>query len=167
MNARSKHQRGFSLFVVVVLTAAITVTSLFTLDVLGLNLTLQANERQARDALQAAEGGMQEMLHNQRFLDLLPDGTSEGAAVEFTPSEDSLFGIADNSDIRTQYRGEIQLIRITPLAESSHSLTRGIVYKVTIEAEQGFDASSTMEGYVYKIVASQRGAVTDEYPLTQ
>jgi len=137
------------------------------LDVLGLNISLQSNELQSRKALQAAEGGMMEMLYNQQFLDALPDGNSEGAAVEFSPSSASVFGLEDSSTFGTQYTGEVRLIRITPLAESSHSLVRGIVYEVVVEAEQGFDASSVMEGHVYKIATVKPGTVTDEFPITK
>lgn len=152
-------QAGFSLLGVTITMMVAIVAALVVIDMLEEDQKMMVLQRQYQEAREAAEGGLMEIINDQSVMGLLPTPTTPGMAIQYTPTSYSLFGAADRGKGVRNYTADIQLVRVTPLLESSQSVVRAVVYDVRVNAIQTSGAGAGVHAEVYKIATGSPGYV--------
>lgn len=151
------NQRGFGLFVVVLVMAAVSVVGLSMLDVIKLDILIAGHERHAAEARMVAEAGLGEALNDARLVQALPMLEDEDLTEVFEADASSPF--ADHA-AGEDYQVTGRLLRVVPLAESSNTFSRVVVHEVTVRGtSHDGDASHQVAAEVYRSVAMRPGLV--------
>ena len=153
---RNHKQSGFGMFVVVLLVAVTSVVGLSLLDVIRVDLLMVGNEREERVAMEVAEGALMEVINDDLTPDTLPLLDDADLESTFTPASASAFSHSG----RQEFTANAQLLRIVPLAESSHTYSRAVVHEVGVEARVGGGAASyQLNAEIYRTVTFRPGTV--------
>lgn len=154
---RTRPQRdeaGFALLMVMLLVAMLAVGALSLLDMVNLDIIMVGEERRFSRAKEAAEGGFFEMVNDTETPDLLPTLNHATLRESYTTSPQSVF-IAENES----YEGNFELLRIVPMAESSHTLTRAVVHGMHARGRSGSRASADVDVEIYRVMAYRPGTI--------
>jgi len=154
---KKKQRRGFALFVVVLLTAMLSVVAMSVLDLVRIDLLLAGHERTNDEAREVAEGALMEVINDEETPTLLPMLDDSDLAESYTPSTLSPF--VRDSGARS-YEASARLLRIVPMSESSHSFSRAIVHELESDADAGYgNASFRASTEVFRTVSFRPGIV--------
>lgn len=147
-------EAGFALLIVMLLVAMLAVGALSLLDMVNLDIVMVGEERRYTRAKETAEGGFFEMVNDTQTPDLLPGLDHLSLSEAYSPPPQSVF-IAENES----YEGNFELLRIVPLSESSHTLTRAVVHGLQTTARSGSRASADVEVEIYRVMAYRPGTI--------
>ncbi|MGF1511891.1 MAG: hypothetical protein ACFB9M_20545 [Myxococcota bacterium] len=150
------NRRGFSLPVVILSLGVVTVSALVLLDVVNVDIRLLGAERRTLESRLQAEGGLMEMMNDQRLLEALPDYASNSLSAEMTPPDDSMFTHGSAS-----YEAQVRLIRLAPLLESSQSKLQAVVYELVVDAQDGLDGQAGVRAEIYKFASKNNGLIQE------
>ena len=146
---RRRRKAGFSLLVVVLITGVLTLTALMVFTSLADEARLQGLERRVTRARAVAEGGLSEMINDQRVFARLPSSFGQTQEVRDLALEASAFaGVRHRSDA---YRGQITLVRVGPVLESSQRRVRALFYEVRVEGTLPSGETAGVEALVYRL----------------
>lgn len=147
---RGSDQRGFTLIVVVMIVAVLAMVAVSLLNLIRLDLTLVGQSRRNIEARVIADGAAMEIINDVNINSLLP--TLAGSLVTaYTPPAASPFNNASEGRV---YTGNLSLLRIVPLPESSHGWSMAVVYEVdTTSIYNGGESSSEVRSEIYKVVS--------------
>lgn len=115
--------------------------------------------RQSMEAREAAEGGLMEVMNDQRLSEMLPDLATPSLRRAYTPSGQSVFSGGSAHRTNRAYTANIQLVRIAPMTESSHNVVRAVLYEVEVESISDNGASAGVEAEVYKVATARAGVL--------
>lgn len=156
---KRSNQRGFALVTVVMLVSLATVSAMVLLDVIETDIDIRGNERRAREARLAAEGGLMELMNDQDILGIMPTPDDPSSSTTYTPATDSHFADEESRYGELSYQAEIRLVRIAPMLESSHNTVRAVIYDVTVEATVDGRTGAGAEAEVFKAASSRVGVI--------
>lgn len=143
-------QRGFSLFTVIMILAALTVAAMVVIRLVAEDDKLRGMERRGRQARNGAESALQEIMNDNRLGAELPTPDVSSQTVTYSRSAES--HVYD-------YRATIGLARVVPMRESSYSTVRAVVYDVSVSADTEVGHRANISAEFYKIASSQNGVV--------
>jgi hypothetical protein len=149
------NQRGFSLPVVLLSLGVVTVSSLVLLDVINVDLGLLRVQRDVIEGRLRAEGGLMEVLNDQRLQNNLPDTRDAELSASIEASPDSLFSRSNGG----QYTAEVQLLRLAPLLESSQGKLQAVVYELVVDADDGSHQNAGVRAEIYKFASTNSGLI--------
>lgn len=157
---RPRHERnGFTLITLILMLALATISAGVVLSSIGDEQALLRGERQIAEAREIAEGGLMEVLNDQGLAEVLPTMETPGLHADYAPSSASVF--ANPSLVRShgEYDADIDLVRVAPMLESSHTTVRAVMYQVRVRAEAADGTSAGVEAEVYKVTSSSSGII--------
>lgn len=159
MNVRND-ERGFTMVTLLLLLAVAAVAGLVTIELLEQDHHVQRFSRQHQEAFQTAEGGLMEVINDQEVMSLLPTTASADLRVQYTPRSDSAFFGSSRNRSAQDYEATVELVRVVPMTESSHSVVRAVVYEARVDAEvaEGKGAAS-LQAEVYKVSSTKTGLI--------
>lgn len=146
---RRGRPRGFSLMLVVMMVGALAVTGLLFIVALEDDAKLHGHERRRREARQAAEGGLMELLNDVRIQVLLPSSAGQEARLEYGKPSKSYFMSEDVTS--PVYRAEVMLVRTTAPLESSQRRVRAVLYEAEVRATMPDGETADMEALIYRL----------------
>jgi hypothetical protein len=155
---RRRAQSGFTFITLVLLLALATVSGLIVIASIEDDQVMRRVGRGSSEAREAAEGGLMEVLNDQRLSSMLPDPSTPSLSRDYVPSVGSVYNAASAHRRARTYTARLDLIRMTPMLESSHSVVQAVMYQVQVDAVSGDEFTSGVQAEVYK-VASARGGV--------
>lgn len=153
MNSRA----GFSLPVVIMSVGVAAVAAAVVLDVIGVDLSIGGSQRRNIETRLQAEGGLMELMNDQRLLNALPDYGSDRLSTEIEAAPDSLFTEASDET----YRAEVRLLRLAPLLESSQGKLQAIMYELVVDAERGSRDRAGVRAEIYKFTSRNSGLIQE------
>jgi len=150
-------REGFTLFVVIMLVAILAMAGMSLLNLIRVDLSLVGQSRSNIVARELAEGGLMEIINDGALPATAPSISSPSLSVPYPPPAGSRF--VDPAEAKT-YTGEVNLLRLVPLSESSQGLTRAVVYEVGVTSSYR-DGQSTAElnAEIYRVVSWAPGTV--------
>lgn len=154
MRRRDGGQAGFALLMVMLLVAMLAVGALSLLDMVNLDIIMVGEERRYSRAKEAAEGGFSEMVNDTETPDLLPTLNHSTLREDYKAPAASVF-IQEFE----RYEGNFELLRIVPMAESSHTLTRAVVHGLHTTGRSGSRASADLDVEIYRVMAYRPGTI--------
>lgn len=154
---RSNRRRGFSLLVVALVMALLSIGAAALLDLIKLDLMLSKNDRSEEEAREVAEGALMESINDVRTPTLLP-------GLDDTDLESTYSALSSSPFYQTsggrKFDAKYRLLRLAPLNESSYSQSRAIVYEVEIQASaSNGDSSSELRTQIFKTVSLSPGII--------
>ncbi|MCC7383005.1 MAG: hypothetical protein IT384_14295 [Deltaproteobacteria bacterium] len=152
---RRQAKRGFSLVVVTVVLAVMSVAAVMLMNMLGLDLDMVGTHRKAFQAHGVAEAALIETINSRDVALSAPTFTTPGLVFKFdAPAASAL----KDSSLGQDYRVQIRLLRVAPMAESSITWSRALIYEATARAEAAHgDAEAEVVGEVFRIVSITPG----------
>lgn len=154
-----RRKAGFTLVTLVLLLALASISAVVVISSVDDDVADQRLFRQSAEAREAAEGGLMEVLNDQRLSDHLPDFTTPDLTRAYTPTGGSVFNAGSNHRSAREYSAEIQLLRVAPIAESSHNVVRAVLYQVQVESEGADGITAGVEAEVYKVATARAGVI--------
>jgi len=148
---------GFSLPIVILSLGVAAVSAAVLLDVVGFDFVLQGEERRGREARQLTEGGLMELINDQRLLNRLPDLEDADLATDMAPTEQSMFV----GDGKGDYEAEVRLLRLSPLLESSQGRLQAIMYELVVDGERSTGQRAGIRAEIYKFASKPPGLVQE------
>lgn len=152
--SRKDRQAGFALFIVMILVAMLAVGALSLLDMINLDIIMVGEERRYSRAKESAEGGLSEMLNDVETPDNLPGLSHATLTEDYVPPTQSPF-----IESAEGFEGRFELLRIVPLSESSHTLTRAVVHGLHTRGRSGPRASAEVDVEIYRVMAYRPGTI--------
>lgn len=150
---------GFTLVTMVMLLALASVAALVVLDSVNTDVDMLRSQQRTGEAREAAEGGLMEVLNDQRLPTMLPDLSSPQLRTQYTPSGQSIYNQPSVHRGARNYSATIDLVRVAPMMESSHNRVRAVMYQVLVDAEAGDGSRAGVEAEVYKIASARAGVI--------
>ena len=161
MKRSGQGERGFTLILVVMLIAVLAMMAMALIHLIKMDMSLVGQSRRDLEAREVAEGGAMEVLNDTRLPTMLPGLSSATLTNAYTVPANSPFANYDiPANIRRQYDGRVNLVRVAPMGESSLGLSRALVYEIDVTSifNDG-QSSAQIKSEVYKPVAFQPGTV--------
>ena len=124
--------RGFSLITVTVVLAIMSLGAVVLVDIVGLDLEITGEHRRNFEVEGDAEAAVMEMMTDRQVALGAPVFTTPD--LKFNYSAPVASAIRDD-DAGRNYEGELRLVRMAPMLESSHAWSRALVYEVRATAE--------------------------------
>ncbi len=147
---------GFSLLMVTLLVALVTVSSLVVLDLITSDQDLMGMERRSREAREAAEGGTMELINDEKMGALLPDLSADDLTADASPTTDTVFSSVRADGAELEYEGRVALLRTSPVLESSNARVRAVVYELEVTGHAA-GHQAVVETQIYKMASSSPG----------
>jgi hypothetical protein len=151
-------RRGFSLPIVILSLGVAAVSAAVLLDVVSFDFVLQGEERRGREARQLAEGGLMELINDQRLLNRLPDLKDDDLSNDMEPPQQSMFA---GEDKLGKYAAEVRLLRLSPLLESSQGRLQAIMYELVVDGERSSGQEAGVRAEIYKFASKPPGLVQE------
>lgn len=151
---RLRRRAGFSLPVVILVMGVTALSAAILLDVVDLDFRIQRAERITLESRLVAEGGMLELLNDQRLQASLPEFDDPGLASDLQAASNSVFR-KDGKD----YDAEVSLIRMAPLSESSQGRLQAVIYELRVDSESKAGSGGGVRAEIYKYVSRPRGLI--------
>lgn len=149
-------EKGFALFMVVMMVALLSIAGMALMDVVRIDLLIVGNGRQEAVAKEIAEGALMEMINDSQTPDQLPMLDDSDLTQTYTPSNQSAFlEVAHNR----RFNADARLLRIVPLSESSHTYTRAVVHEVRVASDVAGEASFELSAEVFRTATFRPGRV--------
>jgi hypothetical protein len=155
MRSSRSNRRGFSLLMVTMLVALVTISSLVVLDLVTNDVIMLGEERRSREAREAAEGGTMELINDEQMGDLLPDIASDTLVSTTEASSDTIFSVRPDGS-QMEYEGKLSLLRMSPVLESSHARVRAVVYELEVHGHAD-NHESIVQTQIYKMASASPG----------
>ncbi|MEM1024214.1 MAG: hypothetical protein AAGD10_01775 [Myxococcota bacterium] len=143
--------------VVILSLGVAAISAAVLLDVVSFDFVLQGQERRSREARQLAEGGLMELLNDQRLQNQLPDLEDDNLANRITSPEQSMF----TGEGRGDYEAEVRLLRLAPLLESSQGRLQAIMYELVVDGKKSGGHQAGVRAEIYKFAARASGLVQE------
>jgi hypothetical protein len=124
------------------------------LDMVNLDIIMVGEERRFTRAKEAAVGGLFEMMNDVETPDNLPNLNHSTLREDYVAPAASAFNVQPE-----RYEGRFELLRIVPLSESSHTLTRAVVHGLHTTGRSGTRASSDIDVEIYRVMAYRPGTI--------
>lgn len=124
--------KGFSLITVTVVLAIMSLGAVVLVDVVGLDLEITGEHRRNFEVEGDAEAAIMEMMTDRNMATNAPVFTTPDLTHRYAAPAGSA---VRNDDTGRNYEGELRLIRVAPMLESSHAWSRALVYEVRATAE--------------------------------
>ena len=159
MRRPDSRQAGFSLLTTVLLLAIAAVAATVVLVSVTDEQDLLRQQRQRNEARETAQGGLMELMNDQRLSAILPTPDTPQLSASYTPATSSLFDNASVYRSARDYQAEVRLVRVAPMLESSHNVVRAVMYEVRVDAEGAEGAGAGVEAQIYKVTSSQSGII--------
>lgn len=156
---RRRSRAGFTLVTLVLMLAIASVAALVIIASIDDETSLRRMQRQSAEAREAAEGGLMEVLNDQRLSQTLPDFETPNLRATYTPPSSSIFNAASDHRAVRAYTANIELIRIAPMSESSHNVVRAVLYQVQVESKAADGVTAGVEAEVYKVATARPGVI--------
>jgi Tfp pilus assembly protein PilX len=161
--ARSERseRRGFSLIVVVIIVALVSVSGIVVLEIVTRDQETWQWTRERVQAREVAEGALMEVANDTATADLLPSLTDSELVKPYEPSANSAYvGDLDNVRSAQDYDATISHVRFVPVVESSISYITAMVYEVRTDARvAGGRATQEIHAEAYRVVGLPSGKV--------
>ncbi len=141
------------------LLALATVSALIVIASVEDDQMLRRVGRGSSEAREAAEGGLMEVLNDQRLSTMLPDPSTPTLSRDYQPSSASIYNAASPHRRARSYTARLELIRMTPMLESSHSVVQAVMYQVQVDAISGDEFTAGVQAEVYKIASARSGVI--------
>ncbi len=150
----SRGERGFSMIMVVMLLAVTSISAAVLLNTVGADIFNASIVHRTLRARSVAEGAVMEVIDDDRTRAILPDFASTALTANYTPSAQSAFKNALTGD----YTASVKLLRFVPLAESSQTWSRALVYEVTADATvSNGDGGSQLSSEIFRVISIPPG----------
>lgn len=150
---------GFTLLTMVLLLALAAISAAVVLNSVSNDSELRGLERRASEAREVAEGGLMEVLNDQRLSSMLPDPSTPLLHQSYTPSAASLYNSPSVHHGARSYTAGIDLVRVAPMMESSHSVVRAVLYQVQVRGQAGDGTQAGLEAEIYKVGSARSGVI--------
>lgn len=167
-NILCSNKKGFSLIMVVMLSAVMSMSSVLVLNLVGFEKTLSGIDQRAREAKEVAQEGVAEIINDGNLATSAVAGfgtitnalpTLDQPETTYTPSTDSFYQRHDDPNrVHGDYAAQISLERVVPIAESSQNLVRAVIYRLEVSSEVG-DYGAGVEASVFRISTAKQGVV--------
>lgn len=152
-------RRGFTLVTLVMLLALASISALIIIANIEDEQDILRQHRLDVEAREAAEGGLMEMLNDQRLGAVLPDFSTQNLTATYTPPSNSVFDGTSVHRSTRDYSARIDLIRVAPMAESSHNVVQAVLYQVQVESVSMHGNSAGVEAEIYKVATTRPGVI--------
>lgn len=147
---------GFSLPTVILIMAVTALAAAILLDIVSVDFAIQRTERVTLESRTAAEGGLHELLNDQRLQSNLPEFDDPGMSQRLSPGTDSEFA-KDGA----HYEGEVRLLRMAPVSESSQGKLQAVMYELVVDSQVEGGGRSGVRAEIYKYVSTPRGLIQE------
>ena len=151
--------RGFTLLTTTGLLALVAIAALLVLETVDLDFDEISRQRRTISSREAAEGGLMELLNDQDVLANLPTLQTTDLKMAHQPASNSVFGKAHTMKGDRAFDADVQLVRVVPMLESSHSIVRALVYDVRVRARTADGGTSRIQAEVFRITAAKPGTI--------
>lgn len=152
-----KNRRGFSLMIVIVLVALMSLAAVAQLNLISVDLSIIGNNRRSTDALAIADGAVMEVIDDQRAATYLPEFTTPQLSSNYSPSPASPF--VDPATGQS-YTANVKLLRFVPLSESSQTWSHALIYEIDAVGEStNGEGTGEVRTQIFKAVALAPGII--------
>jgi hypothetical protein len=157
MSRKRRHQAGYAMIVVFLLVGVMAGAGAAVLGLVDTGLNVAGRNRERAQASAIAEGAVMEVIDDDNIATVLPDYTSAGLKATYRP-----LGVSpwiDTSQKMT-YDAEVRFLRVAPLAESSQSWSRAMVYEIdAIGSVADGDVTEEVSAEVFRTITIPAGTL--------